>query len=65
MSKPKKSEHMSKIKLKGSNLPPLQRLIVFHFAKSEPQTINETVIALSKSCGRKKATSLLGLPLTV
>ena len=45
---------MSKINLKGSNLPPLQSLIVLHFAKSKPQTINETVTELSESYGRKK-----------
>jgi len=49
MTKPKISEHMSKLNIKSDNLPPLQRLIVLHFAKSELQTINETVIALSKS----------------
>ncbi|TRZ52157.1 MAG: hypothetical protein D4S01_03400 [Dehalococcoidia bacterium] len=49
MTKPKISEHMSMLKIKGDKLPPLQRLIILHLAKSEPQTINETVKALSKS----------------
>jgi hypothetical protein len=40
---------MSKIKIKGDNLPPLQRAIVHYFAKNEPKTINETVTALKKS----------------
>ena len=49
MSKPKTKKHMSKSKMKGDNLPPLQKLIVLHFAESEPQTINKTVKAISKS----------------
>ena len=49
MSKPKKSQHMSKLKVKGDNLPSLQRRIVLHLAENEPQTINETVTAISKS----------------
>ena len=49
MTNPKTNEHMSELNLKGSNLPPLQKLIVLHLAKSKPQTINETVTALSKS----------------
>lgn len=40
---------MSKSKTKSDNLPSLQKLIVLHLAKNEPQTINETVRALSKS----------------
>jgi hypothetical protein len=40
---------MSKLKVKGDKLPPLQRLVVLHLAKSEPQTINETVKKISKS----------------
>jgi hypothetical protein len=49
MSKPKTKKHMSKPKMKGDNLHPLQKLIVLHFAESEPQTINQTVKAISKS----------------
>ena len=49
MSKPKQKKHMSKSKLKGDNLHPLQKLIVLHFAENEPQTINQTVKAISKS----------------
>jgi hypothetical protein len=48
MSKPKKNKHMSKTKMKGDNLPSLQKLIVLHLAENEPQTINQTVKALSK-----------------
>jgi hypothetical protein len=48
MSKPKKNKHMSKTKMKSDNLPSLQRLIVLHLAETEPQTINQTVKALSK-----------------
>ena len=43
-----KKKHMSKSKI-SSNLPSLQRLIVLHLADSAPQTINETVKAISKS----------------
>lgn len=49
MSKPTKSEHMSRLKFKSDNLHPLQKLIVLHLAENEPQTINQTVRALSKS----------------
>jgi hypothetical protein len=49
MSKPKTNKHMSKYKMKGDNLPPLQKLIVLHLAESEPQTINQTAKSISKS----------------
>ncbi|WGM88828.1 MAG: hypothetical protein NUK63_07870 [Candidatus Bathyarchaeum tardum] len=49
MLKGKASEHMSKSKTKGDNLPSLQLAIVLHLAKSEPQTINETVTSIEKS----------------
>ena len=49
MSKPIKNEHMSKSNIKSDNLPSLQRLIVLNLADSKPQTINETVKAISKS----------------
>ena len=49
MSKPTKSEHMSKFKFKSDNLHPLQKLIVLNLAENEPRTINQTVRALSKS----------------
>ncbi|MDG6223511.1 MAG: hypothetical protein QCH99_09665 [Candidatus Bathyarchaeota archaeon] len=49
MSEPIKNEHMSKPHFKSDNLPSLQRLIVLNFAESEPQTVNETVKAISKS----------------
>jgi len=49
MSKPKTSEHKSKLEIRSDKLPPLQRLIILHLAKSEPQTINETVTAIEKS----------------
>lgn len=49
MSNSKKKEHMSKLKTKSDNLPPLQKQIILHFAKNEPQTINQTVKAISKS----------------
>jgi hypothetical protein len=39
-------KHMSLGLFKGDILPPLQKKIVLHLAKSEPQTINETVTAL-------------------
>ena len=35
-------EHMSKPQAKRSSFPPLQKRIILHLAKSEPQTINET-----------------------
>jgi len=40
---------MSKLKIKRDNLPSLQKLIVLHLAKSEPQTINETAEKIEKS----------------
>ncbi|MCW4023082.1 MAG: hypothetical protein NWF02_08005 [Candidatus Bathyarchaeota archaeon] len=40
---------MSKSTVKSGNLPSLQRAIVLNLAENEPQTINETVKALSKS----------------
>ena len=49
MSKRKKSEHMSKSKTKSDNLHSLQKLIILHLAENEPQTINQTVKAISKS----------------
>lgn len=49
MSKQTKDEHMSKDKAKGDNLPPLQKQIVLNLAENQPQTINETVKAISKS----------------
>lgn len=49
MSNPKTKKHMSNHKTKSDSLPSLQKLIVLHLAKSESQTINETVTALSKS----------------
>ena len=49
MSKENGSEHMSKPKKKGDNLPSLQLAIVLHLAKSKPQTINETVTSIEKS----------------
>ena len=49
MSKKKSKEHMSKPKTKGDNLPSLQKAVVLHLAKNEPQTINETVTAIGKS----------------
>ncbi|MFA5364914.1 MAG: hypothetical protein WC325_07015 [Candidatus Bathyarchaeia archaeon] len=49
MSKKKSKEHMSKSKTKGDNLPSLQRAVVLDLAKSEPQTINETVTSIGKS----------------
>lgn len=39
---------MSKSKLEGYNLPSLQKLVILHLAKSEPQTRNATANALSK-----------------
>jgi hypothetical protein len=49
MSKRKSKLHMSTTPQKGDNLPSLQKLIVLHLATDEPQTINETVQAISKS----------------
>ncbi|NLE05044.1 MAG: hypothetical protein GX638_09625 [Crenarchaeota archaeon] len=49
MSKPQNTQHMSTINLKSDNLPSLQKLIIIHLSKNSPQTINETVNALSKS----------------
>jgi hypothetical protein len=48
MSKPKKNKHTSKTKMKSDNLPSLQKQIVLHLAENEPQTINQTVKAISK-----------------
>ena len=48
MSNPIKKKHTSKSKI-SSNLPSLQKLIILHLAESKPQTINETVKAISKS----------------
>ena len=44
-----REHNMPKSKTKGSNLHPLQRLIILHLAKSEPQTINQTKEKISKS----------------
>jgi hypothetical protein len=41
MSKPKESKHMS-------NLPPLQKLIILHMAKTKPQTMNRIAKEISK-----------------
>ena len=49
MSNQKKSQHMSKAKVKSDNLHSLQKLIIFHLAENNPQTINQTVQAISKS----------------
>jgi hypothetical protein len=46
MKRKGKQEHMSLGLVKGDILPPLQKKIVLHLAKSEPKTINETVTAL-------------------
>ena len=40
---------MSEFKIKSNNLPPLQRLIILHLAKTNPQTIHETMKKLNKS----------------
>ncbi|MFC1487175.1 hypothetical protein ACFLRN_05760 [Thermoproteota archaeon] len=40
---------MSKLKNESNNLPSLQRAVVLHLAKNEPQTKNETVTAIKKS----------------
>jgi len=42
MNIPKVTEHMSKQEGKGNSLPPLQKRIILHLAKSGAQTINET-----------------------
>jgi hypothetical protein len=49
MSKQTKDKHMSKAKTKSDNLPPLQKQIVLNLAENQPQTINETVKAISKT----------------
>jgi hypothetical protein len=49
MKRKGKQEHMSLGLVKGDILPPLQKKIALHLAKSEPQTINETVTALKGS----------------
>lgn len=49
MSNQKKGQHMSKPTIKSDNLHPLQKIIVLHLAENEPQTINQTVVAISKS----------------
>ena len=49
MKRKSKQKHMSIGFVKGDILPPLQKKIVLHLAKSEPQTINETVTALEGS----------------
>ena len=46
MKRKSKQKHMSIGFVKGDILPPLQKKIVLHLAKSEPKTINETVTAL-------------------
>lgn len=40
---------MSESNTKSDNLHPLQRLIILHLAKSEPQTINQTTSEIAKS----------------
>jgi hypothetical protein len=40
---------MSKPKVKSDNLHSLQKLIVLHLAENEPQTMNQTAEAISKS----------------
>jgi hypothetical protein len=49
MSKTKNRKHMSQPKVKGDNLPSLQKMIVLHLAENTPQTVNQTVTAISKS----------------
>lgn len=49
MSSEDTQEHMSFRLAKGDVLPPLQKRIVLYLARSEPQTINETMKALNGS----------------
>ena len=42
MNIPQVKEHMSEQENKGNSLPPLQKRIILHLAKSGAQTINET-----------------------
>jgi len=49
MSEEPENEHISFELTKGELLPPLQKRIVLHLAKNEPQTVNETVKSLNGS----------------
>jgi hypothetical protein len=49
MAQEKKDEHISFKPAKDDILPPLQKRIVLHLAKSSPQTVNETVKAINGS----------------
>lgn len=49
MSNRKNGQHMSKPTIKSDYLPPLQKIIVLYLAENAPQTINQTVVAISKS----------------
>ena len=46
---------MSKLKTKSNNLPSLQRTIVLHLAKGEPQTINGIDTEISENSDRNKS----------
>jgi hypothetical protein len=49
MSSRKNKQHMSNVEIKSDYLHSLQKLIILHLAKNEPQTINQSVEAISKS----------------